>query len=445
MRFRDQSGQAASEYVGVVAVVALILAGAVTTAAAPTLGAKVLGAVRHGICTVAGGICSVDEARKAGLAPCVVQMRSDAHRIGASIAVLRLRRGDTLLVERRSDGSASVSFTDGNDVGAGLGVGLRATFLGVDARPADAELGASFRTGRAHEFDDWATAQRFIAAYAAAETTGGKIEDVARGISPLHERHRLPAPDETAYEAGGWAELEAELELPGRVGTPLGLEGEHEQTAAVVLGRKHRRKAGSTTYYVNLDASAHSSLGTVLGGGGVAHARGTVLELTVRRGEPVAAVVVDKRSVAGDFALYGQTTDLPSLGKQLRNATLEGGVEGAGGRTLETRLSLNLKPPASRAALAGVLDALRGRVAPSEWRARSTALAHSFDEHGRLELAVFDTRKHERELAVELALVAKLGIEDVSTQSSQDLAGAWSIDGGSTVRDREDCSAGMAV
>ena len=87
-----------------------------------------MGAVRHGICLVAGGVCTPGEARAAGFAPCLVHARADRERLGGRLLVVRLGRGDSLLVERRSDGSAAVSFADGGGPGraSGSGCGSRA-------------------------------------------------------------------------------------------------------------------------------------------------------------------------------------------------------------------------------------------------------------------------------------------------------------------------------
>ena len=118
---RPVAGQASAEYVALLAVVGVVVAGAAAVGSVPALAAQVAGAVRHGICLVAGGICSPGEARAAGLAPCLVHARAERERLGGRVLVVRLGRGDSLLVERRSDGSAAVSFADGGGAGASVG------------------------------------------------------------------------------------------------------------------------------------------------------------------------------------------------------------------------------------------------------------------------------------------------------------------------------------
>ena len=113
-------GQASLDYVAVLALVAVVLAGAAGTVGAPWLARSLAGAIRHGICVVSGSYCSVREAADAGLAACPVHRRSEAERSGVT-AIVHLGRDDVLLVERRSDGTASVAFVDGWRAGAEIG------------------------------------------------------------------------------------------------------------------------------------------------------------------------------------------------------------------------------------------------------------------------------------------------------------------------------------
>ena len=105
---RPVAGQASAEYVALLAVVGAFVAGAAAVGSPPALAHKLADALRHGICRVAGGVCTPDQARAAGLEPCLVQARTDRQRLGGRLLVVRLGRGDALLVERRSDGSAAV-------------------------------------------------------------------------------------------------------------------------------------------------------------------------------------------------------------------------------------------------------------------------------------------------------------------------------------------------
>ena len=66
---RPVAGQASAEYVALLAVVVAVFAGAAAVGSPPALAVKLAGAVRHGICLVAGGVCTPREARAAGSRP----------------------------------------------------------------------------------------------------------------------------------------------------------------------------------------------------------------------------------------------------------------------------------------------------------------------------------------------------------------------------------------
>ena len=146
---RPVAGQASAEYVALLAVVCAVVAGAAAVGSVPPIAAQVAGAVRHGICLVAGGICTPREARAAGLAPCLVEARAKRETLGGRVLVVKLGRGDSLLVQRRSDGSASVSFADGGSVGASVGLGAQIGGSGASMRGG---AGLQFTAGRTWEF-----------------------------------------------------------------------------------------------------------------------------------------------------------------------------------------------------------------------------------------------------------------------------------------------------
>ena len=60
---RPVAGQASAEYVALLAVVCAVVAGAAAVGAVPPIAAQVARQVKHGICLVAGGICTPREAR----------------------------------------------------------------------------------------------------------------------------------------------------------------------------------------------------------------------------------------------------------------------------------------------------------------------------------------------------------------------------------------------
>jgi hypothetical protein len=336
---RPVAGQASAEYVALLAVVCVVLAGAAAVGSTPPLAGQVVGAVRHGICVVSGGICTPREAGAAGLAPCVVHARADRERLGGRVLVVKLGRGDALLVERRSDGSAAVSFADGGAAGASVSVGLRLLGRGANARIGG---GGQFTAGRTWEFATYAAAARFVRRWGRAETLTGEL----RGLWPGGDAP--PAPDSTYKEGGAYGELAAAL--GGRVSA--GADGE----VGAVLGRRVAR-GGRVTWYSRIDGEAAAQLGLVASAleGHDGYAVG--LETTFVHGKPV-----ELRLRAAGYAHYdtgpaGPATTLADLAALLRRSR---SAPGGAGERLEAEVALDLTDPANRRAVTGALRSLVG-------------------------------------------------------------------------------------
>src|SRR5215210_6478040 len=364
---RPIAGQASAEYVALLAVVGAVMAGAAAVGSPPALAARLAEAVRHGICRVAGGVCTAREARAAGLSPCPVRARLDRERLGARVLVVRVGRSDALVVERRSDGSASVSFADGESAGAGFSVGLRL--------PAGPQVGIrgggglQFTTGRSWEFPDFAAAARFVRRWAPRESLGGEALGALRHVCPFCHGRRppaMPAPDASYVEGGAYGEFAAALSGAGPRGAGVGADEEGEVSA--VAGRRLAR-GGRVTWYDRLDAEAAGRLGAVLGAVESRSAGQAALEVTTVHGHP---------------DLSGPAGVLGDLSARLRHAPVTG--PGGSGRRLEAEVSLDLTDPRNRRALAGVVDVLRFRVRPSDWGARLRALGARLDAAGAVDL-----------------------------------------------------------
>ena len=160
----DDRGQATSEYVAILLMVAAALAGAATLAVAvPGVGDRVVEAVRTGICIVGGDVCRMADAAAAGLEPCLTDQRSRRQDTTLDVAVLRLGGHGEWQLALRSDGKAVVTRLEENEVGATAGVGLTFSPAGVAASAA-ATVVAGYNSGRAWRFDDARSASAFLAA-----------------------------------------------------------------------------------------------------------------------------------------------------------------------------------------------------------------------------------------------------------------------------------------
>ena len=160
MRPSSSAGQASAEYVGVVCVVAACLAALAGTAAAfPSLTSTVVDRMRLALCVVGMDVCDAAHARSRGLEPCVVAADERDRRLSGTLVAFTGGDGDTLVVERRSDGRYVVSAGNAPRLGASAGAG--ASLGPVQVGPGgSADVG--FASGVRWEAPDLATLRRFF-------------------------------------------------------------------------------------------------------------------------------------------------------------------------------------------------------------------------------------------------------------------------------------------
>jgi hypothetical protein len=431
---RSTAGQASAEYVALLAVVCAIVVGAAVVGS-PPLAAKVAAAVRHGICLVAGGVCTPGEARAAGLAPCLLQARTDRERLGGRVVAVRLGRGDALLVERRSDGSAAVSFTDGRSAGGTVGVGVQ--IPGVTRVSVHGGGGLQFNAGRTWEFPTHAAAAAFVRRWGPRESLGGEAKRLLRKACVLCHRHpspRMPAADATFSEGGAYGELAAAL----RGGARQGRVGQEEEAEiGAIIGRRVTSD-GRVTWYDRFDLEAAGRLSAVLGALQARSAGAVTLEVTSLHDRPVELRLRTAARWHGDVDLPGPASSLRDVASSLRGAATA--APGGLGRRVEAEVSLDLTDPANREALSGVVDVLGLHVRPSDWDDRLRALAQRLDRDGSVDVRLMRVGLDEQEVGADVALGVGLGGGYRRTQEVRDLLRAWSWQAGRGLQEREDCA-----
>jgi hypothetical protein len=431
---RSTAGQASAEYVALLAVVCAVVAGAAVLGAPPPLALKLAAAVRHGICLVSGGVCTAGEARAAGLSPCLLQARMDRERLGGRLLFVRLGRGDALLVERRSDGSAAVSFTDGGGAGATVGIGLQ--IPGLTRAGARTGAGLQFNGGRTWEFPTFAAAAAFVRRWGPRESLGGEAKRLLRKACPLCRRRaspRMPSADATFTEGGAYGEFAASLRGGVRRGR-LGAEEEGE--AGAIIGRRVTRD-GHVTWYDRFDLEAAGRVSAVLGALQARSAGAVTLEVTSVRDRPVELRLRTVARWHGDVHLPGPASSVRDVASALRGDP--GAEPGGAGRRVEAEVSLDLTDPANRRAVSGVIDVLGLRARPSDWADRLRTLAKRLDHDGSVDVRVLRVGLQEDDVGAEAAFGAAVGGSYRRTQEVRDLVQAWSWRAGRGLQEREDC------
>jgi hypothetical protein len=404
-------------------VVGVVLAGAAAVGSAPGIAARVAGAVRHGICLVAGGVCTPGDARAAGLEPCLVHARADRERLGGRLLVVRVGRGDSLLVERRSDGSASVSFADGAAAGGSVGVGLQ--IPGGPTGKVRGGAGLQFTAGRTWEFASFAAAARFVRRWGRTETLGGEV----RGLLPGGDRP--PPPDSRFAEGGAYGEYVAALRAAGTAGADLSAE------AGAVAGRRIERD-GRVTWYDRVDGEIAGRLGVVLGALERHDAGEAAFEIVTVRGRAVELRLRGAARVHADLELGGPLSGAGDLADRLRDAPP---APGGKGLRVEASVALDLTDTANRRAARGVAEVLRLRVRPADWDDRVRALAERLDAAAAVDVRVLRVGYERRDVGAEVSLGLGGGAGYERTSEVRELVRAWSLRAGGSLQEREDCVA----
>jgi hypothetical protein len=418
----SQRGQATSEYVALIALVAVAL----TLAAGLTsggVGGAVLAGLQRGLCTVTGTACPRPGPFADELAPCPLTRSERDERLSEVIGFLRLASTGTLSAVRSSDGDVTVALANGSTAGAeaGLGAGLRAgeETIGETTR---ATLAATWTSGRSWSFASADAARRFVATYGSKATIGGKLVDEVRSRCSVlcdalgwRPHQELPPPDETFEEGGALAKLSEALGVAA--------DATAEARATAVLGRRVARD-GTTTWYLRLAGAAGARLGLPgLGASGDASGEAVVSYAVDARGRPTTLGV---QLAARAAALGGPAT-----------ADADVHVARGGGALVELQGTLDLHDPANRAAASALLDAR----APAALPARLAALGRRIAVAGRIDRRLYTVSEGASGVGANVALGLELGGGFERTTSGVRLLSAETRLPGLPFLPRDDCRA----
>lgn len=394
-------GQASLEYVGVVALVAVVLGLGGALAQAPSLGRSVVAGMARGLCVVRGGACETDRE------PCPTAWRRSGRAFQGAVALLRLGQGRLVVRESRSDGTVAVTVardtSGGVELGHLMGVGL----ADVELRAA---LLAASGDGRTWEFPDAAAADRFLA----ARRRGG---DAERELGPPAATYgeRVPARVEAVLRAAAH-----------------GLSLEAGISAETVRGIRRDHRTGRTTLYLRRSTQTlaaarvrvgHHDVGPRLRAGGSEELAltlagdGRPLTLALRRVDPAGVLPAEARAAAGL---------LPST---------------QGARTIVLERRLDLTDPAARRVAAGYLSGRRGPAAAADDR----ALQDHLDEHAVVHVRAYDVSRQRRAVGGAVGVGGVMvGATGEREEERARLIGAITRDVGGGWSRRDDCLAGVA-
>lgn len=389
---RSTSGQATVDYVAVIAVLAVVFALALGVASAGAAGIvnAVTAQIRHALCLVGGGPCTV-----ARPTPCTVASTRDRRHFAVTLFVARLDYDRYVLREQMSDGTVRLTVARGGALGAELGVGATAR-LSMNGRRAGttdelrAAAQATLGTGKVYLARNAREAAMFMRA----------IRD-----------GRAPAPPREVFQDGGVREL-----VEGGIGS-----GWLEGVSGTTIGLRRDRRTGDSTVTLNAGASGWGAVTTALGGPAGAADRATTLGLTLdRRRRPTELSLS-----AGGMIAAG--VGLPvALKRAFRGARGAAAVGDVGGRRWEFAARLDLRDPVVRSTW------VRFRRAPTS-AAAIRALGETIRDRAYLDVRAYRTGSIARGGEAGIAGGVRIGGEydhiideaRLLTASSRPPAGLW--------------------
>lgn len=421
-RWRETRGQATSEYVALVALVAVALAFAAGLTSGG-VGGRLLAGMQRALCHVTGTGCADPPAAVDELAPCPVERTAGGESLDGAVELVRLVGGGSLTTERGSDGRVTVTLANDTSAGGAVGIGSQLALGGSHGAEATVRLASSYTLSRSWDLPDASAARAFVGRYGAKATLVGEAVDlVRRGCSILCDaigwrpHAELPPPDAVTIGRGTAASLS------GSLGPATA-----DASNGAMLGAQLRRDGGST-WFVRLDAALGAELGLsawTLGAGA--------------QGQAIVGYTLDARRRPTQLAI-----------RTVARTEAAGGVRAGGGRTtaalrgeraqaIELDVTLDLRDARNRAAAERFVAALRDPFALAALRRSAAAVSERVKRAGVVDRRVYALSGSAFELGAAVALGARLGGSFARTREGMRLLRAETRLPGLPFLPRDDC------
>jgi hypothetical protein len=320
----QERGQASVEWVGVVALVSVVMT-AVAAFALPTgIGPAVVRQIHRALCIVSGGVCDLDQR------PCVTAANATEDEAHVNLGVVRVGRHELILREHQSDGSILVTYL--HDTGAGWEVGAGGD-VSIGKR-----LGGMSATARAAMLASLGGGETWLFADARAAD---------RGMAFLSEGKSPPGAKRAQRITQHGLQFSADAALTAKTAS-AGLHLDARFIDGTVVDDRDGRRTHVITH--RGEAGAIVRISEDLGASGSAAGEERIAVTTDARGRPLELVVVRTGELQGALSLPDDVQPIAG--------TLLGSTNGHRRWVVEQRLDLT--DPGNRAAVQGMLEALDG-------------------------------------------------------------------------------------
>jgi hypothetical protein len=442
-RLRGEAGQTAIDFVGIVAVAALLLV--LMLAAAPGWGQALSCKVADVLAEIGiGSGCSTSSTNADGspkLDKCVLSDHSG--KASASVTVFSVKGGGNIAIlkQKRGDGTWAVTTSAGGELGVEGGIGGGGEVEGGDWQVGgrlegkggvngQGELGSTYVVDSEKAADDIIDIYRNQARDSAIAGTAGPASGLLHwGLDKagLTEDRDLPDPDQTYYQGG------VGLTGKGSVG-PL----EANASGSALLGYKVDNKTGEKTAYYKLATKGQAGAGLV--GAGINGDAGMQMAITLDKdGNAKTATLTRTYGYAGQApALTFKNMD---KGAYFRSLGLTG--DASSGHRVEITQTLDLTDPANAQALtawgAGQLPSLVTGSTPGVVKGQFD-LVSVFDERAGGNVRRYSTDESKYGAGASGALGIKFGVEGSYEGKDSTLEGAEYWTPGGSVQQWAACS-----
>ncbi len=416
-RLSDQRGQATIDYVGLLAVLSVLLAGTASlTGLAPGIVNATLGQFRRALCLVGGGHCPA-----VAYQPCTVSSKRDAQHVAVSVLFWRLDEDHTVLREKLSDGTVRLTVTETRGGGLTGGVGGKAQLQltsghGIGyGREAHGAIEAVVGHGSVYVARDDHEADEILRNLRRSLRIG------PLGLVRIGPHVKRPQSD---FAEGGLRGL-------GRLGIGSKVSASLDALASGTLGASRNHDSGETTITLSATGSAYGLLSIVLGGAVSASDGQASLALKLdRRGNPIQLTLEATGSMGPGAALPVKLTRL--LGMRKEGSSAGAWAQKTGSRRWEVSAQMDLRDPSVAAAWkAFAHDPTSG--------AAIRALGTRMREQAQLDTRTYVVDSTSTGGELELALAVKIGGELTAASDRARLLAASTRPPGGLWERRIDC------
>jgi hypothetical protein len=443
---RDERGQTAADSMGLMLLVALIIAAIVATG----LHADIASGVRTAICQIIGGTCDGTETGDTDLEPCLVSSSENSSNFKVFVGVVEVGKDSVLLREDFSDGTTRFTLIDSTELKGELFAGVRAKAgkYGLSAA-AQAAAGGHLKGAQVFEVPT-EDAERFEESVAAAGGFDGLLRDVSEindeipilgWDNPLDidnwvlDQLGVDKDDPIVDPTEEYIDVAAIADADAGAGAGIGvLDGEVAAAVNGAAGAKvihEGERAGEVELYFQLEGEAGGTLTAGLLGPNVEGEASVVATLVLGDdGEPKSLKVTGAAGYTGALGLDQEIEglDATQIHELLEEASLS--ATSGDGSAVEASAELDLTDPANRAA------ALR-LLAPGARGPAVADLLRRFDEDGTLTLDFFDISQDETEGEIKVGLGVGGGAGGGSSSEDKTATGSYVREPGGTFQERE--------